>query len=180
MRQLAQNSPDKLVDLLSERLSFEQSGVKLYDAVIGKMRASGDPFMASLLGEMEAHRRQEQEHAVWLEQQIVSLGGDAENKSDSARVAETETQGIEQVIIGGRDGEFAHMFHALLTAELVDNAGWELLLELADEANDVEARAEFKKRLFEEEDHLMLVRRAVEALAASAVLGIQTPAGTAH
>ncbi len=39
------------------------------------------------------------------------------------------------------------MFHALFAAELVDNAGWDLLVQLADEADDDEARRAFKKRL---------------------------------
>ena len=61
--------------------------------------------------------------------------------------------------------------HALLTAELVDNAGWELLLELADDADDADARREFRKRLHEEEEHLIFMRRAVVAFARRNVLG---------
>jgi hypothetical protein len=63
------------------------------------------------------------------------------------------------------------MFHALLTTELADNAGWELLIELADDVDDDEMRREFKKRLHEEEEHLIFVRRAVMAFARTEVLG---------
>lgn len=68
------------------------------------------------------------------------------------------------------DAELPHLFHALLAAELVDNAGWDLLAQVADEAGDREARKEFKKRLHEEEDHLLFVRKAVEKLAFRDVL----------
>ena len=61
--------------------------------------------------------------------------------------------------------------HALLTAELVDNAGWQLLLELADEADDLEARQAFRRRLHEEEDHLIFTRRLVERLTRKELLG---------
>jgi hypothetical protein len=64
-----------------------------------------------------------------------------------------------------------HLLQALLAAELVDNAGWDLLAQLADEAGDREAKRAFKKRLHEEEDHLLFVRKAVEKLAFAEVLG---------
>lgn len=178
MQKLAEKNPNRLIDVLAERLTFERGSVKLYDSAIGKIKASNNPYVMRLLGEFGEHRSQEQEHAEWLEQEIVRLGGDSEQKTDLSRVAESEAQGIAEIVSDG-DANVSHVFRALLAAELVDNAGWELLLELADEADDTEARAQFKRRLHEEEDHLMLVRRVVEALAANEVLGIQTPAGSA-
>jgi hypothetical protein len=69
------------------------------------------------------------------------------------------------------DEELPHLFHALLTAELVDDSGWKLLLELADEAEDHEARRELQKRALEEEQHLIFIRSVVAALARREVLG---------
>ncbi len=69
------------------------------------------------------------------------------------------------------DAQLPHLFHALLAAELVDNAGWDLLAQLADEAGDHSAKREFKKRLHEEEDHLLFIRKAVEKLSFAEVLG---------
>lgn len=71
------------------------------------------------------------------------------------------------------DNEVSHLFHALLTAELADNAGWDLLASLADEAGDRDAERAFKKRLHEEEEHLIFARKAVERLARREVLGEQ-------
>ena len=78
-------------------------------------------------------------------------------------------QGIEHVI--ERDAQLPHDFHALLIAELADNAGWDLLVQLADEVGDRDAKKEFKKRLHEEEEHLLFVRHAVEQFAKDEVLG---------
>ncbi|MFL5410522.1 MAG: hypothetical protein ACJ79D_04030, partial [Myxococcales bacterium] len=69
---------------------------------------------------------------------------------------------IEHVVM--RDPNLLHDFHALLTAELADNAGWELLMELASEFGDRDAKGEFKKRLHEEEKHLLTVREAVREM----------------
>lgn len=69
------------------------------------------------------------------------------------------------------DAKLPHLFHALLAAELVDNAGWDLLTEVADEAGDNPAKREFKKRLHEEEDHLLLIRKAMEKFSFQEVLG---------
>ena len=44
MKKLAAKNPAKVIDLLSERLAFERVGVKLYDAVLERMRSSPDPF----------------------------------------------------------------------------------------------------------------------------------------
>jgi ferritin-like metal-binding protein YciE len=77
-----------------------------------------------------------------------------------SKLVERESQGIEKVV--QEDSELPHLFHALLAAELVDNAGWDLLVQLADEAGDRQAKKEFRKRLNEEAEHLVVVRRALE------------------
>lgn len=43
-------------------------------------------------------------------------------------------------------------------------------MQLADDADDGAAKRAFKKRLHEEEEHLIFVRRAVERFSAKAVL----------
>jgi bacterioferritin (cytochrome b1) len=170
MKRLAQNNKDKVIDYLTERLTFERVGVKLYDSIIAKMQKSGDAQIKKMLDPMREHRDQEKEHEEWLEQQIRSLGGDAHGKTTMAKLVERESAGIENVVLNG-DPEIPHLFHALYTAELADNAGWDLLVQLAEEADDLEAKRAFKKRLHEEEEHLIFMRRAVERFARREVLG---------
>jgi bacterioferritin (cytochrome b1) len=160
MEKLAKKNRTKVIDVLNERLAFERAGVKLYDQILSKIRTSEDEVVVGLLEDMEKHRNEEKEHEEWLEEQIRALGGDAHTETEKSRLVTRESQGIEQVIMN--DPEIPHLFHALLAAELVDNAGWDLLVDLADEAGDKDAKKAFKTRLHEEEDHLLLVRRAVE------------------
>jgi bacterioferritin (cytochrome b1) len=167
MRKLAGKNVARVIDLLNERLAFERSGVMLYDQILARMRA--DPRAATLLKRMQEHRDEEKEHEEWLEEQIRALGGDGIALSERSVLVRTESQGIEHVI--RRDPRLANDFHALLTAELADTAGWELLVELADDAGDRTAKKEFKKRLREEEQHLLFVRKAVEEFAKNEVLG---------
>jgi bacterioferritin (cytochrome b1) len=122
-----------------------------------------------MLPTMKDHRDQEKEHEEWLEAQIRGMGGDAHAKTEMSELITAESAGVEKVVTSDKD--LVHQMHALLTAELVDNAGWELLLELADDADDAEARREVRKRLHQEEEHLIFMRRAVSAFARRSVLG---------
>ena len=177
MDKLARKNKEKVIDVLAERLCFERSGVKLYDKILERMRASGDRAMSRMLDQMQEHRDQEKAHEEWLEECIRNLGGDDEELTDKAKLVTEESKGIEHVVM--TDPELPHLFHALLAAELVDNAGWDLLVELADEAGDRAAVKDFKKRLREEEEHLVFVRQAVARLSSHEVLGqpMQAPRG---
>ncbi|WP_434048744.1 MULTISPECIES: ferritin-like domain-containing protein [Sorangium] len=170
MQKLAQGNKEKAIDLLNERLTYERASVRLYDSMVEKIGRSADPGLMGLLGQLREYRDQEKEHEEWLEARIRELGGDAHGETEMSRLITIESQGIQQVVLDG-DQNPAHLFHALLTAELVDNSGWQLLLELADEADDDEARASFRKRLHEEEDHLLLTRQVVERLTRTELLG---------
>ncbi|WP_437751188.1 hypothetical protein [Sorangium sp. So ce1389] len=175
MQKLAQGNKDKAIDLLNERLTYERASVRLYDSIVEKVGRAADPGLLNLLGQLREYRDQEKEHEEWLEAQIRALGGDAHAETERSRLITIESQGIGQVVLDG-DQNPAHLFHALLTAELVDNAGWQLLLELADEVDDDEARESFRKRLHEEEDHLILTRQVVERLTRTELLGARDEA----
>ncbi|WP_437878981.1 hypothetical protein [Sorangium sp. So ce513] len=170
MKKLAQVNKDKAIDLLNERLTYERASVRLYDSILEKIGRSADPSLLNLLGQLREHRDQEKEHEEWLEAQIRGLGGDAHAETEMSRLILIESQGIREVVLNG-DQNPVHLFHALLTAELVDNSGWQLLLELADEADDDEAREAFRKRLHAEEDHLFFTRQVVERLTRKELLG---------
>lgn len=171
MKKFAERNLDKALDLLSERLSYEREAVVFYDKILQVMRGSQDAGIGSMIPRVQEHRDQEKEHEEWLEEQIRSLGGDAHGQTEHSLLAETESEGLKQVI----DNDFGlpHLFHALLQAELADNAGWQLLLELADYAGDDEAREEFRTRLHHENQHLDFMRQAVSTFARREVLGEQ-------
>jgi len=159
MDKLAKKNVTRVIDLLNERLAFERAGVTLYDTLLGRLRASADPEIAGLIDTVQKHREEEKEHEEWLEEQIRALGGDARAPSEHAVLVQAESEGVERVM--RRDESIPHDFHALLTAELADNAGWDLLVQIADEFGDSKAKKEFKKRLHEEADHLLFVRKTL-------------------
>jgi bacterioferritin (cytochrome b1) len=169
VKELANYDKPKVIDVLNERLAFERAGVKLYDRILDVMKTAADQNVLRMLPEMEKHRAEEKEHEEWLEDQIRFLGGDAHAETERSELVTRESKGIEEVVMS--DAKLPHLFHALLAAELVDNAGWDLLVQIADEANDGEMKREFKKRLHEEEDHLLMVRKAMEQLSFQDVLG---------
>jgi bacterioferritin (cytochrome b1) len=168
MNRLAKHNREKLIDMLCERLAFERASVRLYDTILGRLERAGGPG-DPVRTEMARYRGQEKEHAEWLERCIRDLGGDADAKTEMAQLVERESKGFEHVI--ETDELLPHAMHALLAAELVDNAGWELLIELADDADDRPAREAFRARLHEEEDHLAFVRTAMLSFARRDVLG---------
>ena len=173
MDKLAAKNAVKVVDLLNERLAFERAGVKLYDIVLARLRASSDPSMKPLLERAQHFRDEEKEHEEWLEEQIRALGGDAHTPTEHSVLVQRESQGVEQVVM--RDSSIAHDMHALLVAELADNAGWDLLVQLADEFGDSKAKKQFKKRLREEKEHLLFVRETVLELTRK---DVSVPAGS--
>jgi bacterioferritin (cytochrome b1) len=178
VKELANYDKPKVIDVLNERLAFERAGVKLYDRILDVMKAAADENVLRMLPEMQKHREEEKEHEEWLEDQIRFLGGDAHSDTERSVLVTRESKGIEEVVMS--DAQLPHLLHALLAAELVDNAGWDLLVQIADEADDGEMKREFKKRLHEEEDHLLLVRKAMEKLSFQDVLGeeVQLPKRT--
>ena len=170
MKKLAQKNPGKLVELLQERLTFERTSVKLYDRILAQMQAAEDPQIHKMLDIMQGYRDEEAEHQTWLEEQIRALGGDVNGESEMSRLAAVESRGIEQIILR-EDVALQHLFHALMAAELVDNAGWDLLAALAEEADDDDALDCFALRQAEEEDHLEYLRETMSRYAESQVLG---------
>ena len=100
--------------MLTERLTFERTGVRLYDRVLERIRATGDPDVAKLHAPMTVHRDQEKEHEEWLEAKIRELGGSAHAMTAKANLVKTESRGLEEVIFDER---------ATLTADAARAAG---------------------------------------------------------
>jgi bacterioferritin (cytochrome b1) len=164
----------QVLDVLAARLTFERTGVKLYDSVIQKIERSGESRYQALVDTLRKHRDEEKEHAEWLEWVIRALGGRPEEITNLARLETEESQGIQSVILDGHT-RVIEVLHALLTAELADNAGWDLLVELADDTGDQLARAEFGKRMLEEARHLAFLREAMLRAAEVEILGRDEP-----
>jgi rubrerythrin len=169
MEKMAAKNSARIIDLLAERLAFERSGVRLYDQILDRMREAPDENITGMLETMQKHRGEEKEHEEWLEECIRKLGGDPNAETEHSRLVKQESKGVEEVV--EKDTMLPHLFHALLVAELADNAGWDLLHSLAGELGDSAAKKEFGKRLREEAEHLLFVRKVVQKFALSETTG---------
>lgn len=171
MKKLAQYNRLQLRDLLGERLAIERCGVRLYDAALAKVRATPTGKSSpKVVAKLQEFRDDEKAHEEWLEEIIRDLGGDADEQTPRARLAQLEALGIERVLHAADGVEIVDILHALLMAELADTAGWDLLVQLAVEAGDKRARKQFQKRLSTEMRHLAWLRKRVLKLTAKDVM----------
>ncbi|WP_394836349.1 ferritin-like domain-containing protein [Pendulispora rubella] len=152
-----------LVDKLGERLAFERSGVRLYDALIAKLDASGKLEGGPSRDELVDIRDDEQRHFKMVQKAIETLGGDPTVVTPSADLAAVKAMGLPQVLTDPRT-TLAQGLEAILVAELVDNDGWTLLITLTEKLGYKVAAKQFREALQSEEEHLAKVRGWVERL----------------
>lgn len=149
-------SPEILVDKLGERLAFERNGVRLYDAVIAKAKALGTDG-AELVGMLQHIRDEEYEHMMMVAEAIETLGADPTAMTPCADVAGVKAMGIMQVVTDPRSN-LPQALGALLTAELEDNAAWEMLIDLAEAGGHPQIAKGFGKAKLQEDDHLVKIK----------------------
>ena len=151
------DSPHILLDKLGERLAFERTGTRLYDALITKCDAVLDGEISMTIEKLTEIRAEEARHFLLLADAIESLGGDPTAQTPSADLAGVESMGLVQVLNDPRT-TVAQSLHAIVTAELSDKAGWETLVALADEQALDDMVKDFTLALNEEREHLALVQ----------------------
>lgn len=149
--------PELLVDKLGERLAFERTGVRLYDAVIAKLEVS-DSAGKKMIPELKHIRDEEAEHMFLIKDAIETLGADPTAMTPCADIAGVMAQGPMQVVTDPRTNA-SQALNALLTLELTDNAAWESLIELTDKAGHPNIAKRFRKAVKQEEEHLQTIKR---------------------
>ncbi|RSZ55937.1 ferritin-like domain-containing protein [Massilia atriviolacea] len=151
------DSPQILLDKLGERLAFERTGTRLYDALITKCDIMLTEDMSMTIDDLEQIRADEARHFLMVADAIESLGGDPTSQTPSADLVGVESMGLVQVLNDPRT-TIAQSLHAIVTAELSDKAGWETLVALADEHGLAEMVDSFTQALNEEREHLALTQ----------------------
>ncbi|EJO91642.1 hypothetical protein A471_21983 [Ectopseudomonas mendocina DLHK] len=149
-------SPEMLIDKLGERLAFERTGVRLYEALLAKVSVI-EVVDEAQLTTLQRFRAEEAEHFALVVAAMEKLGADPSAMTPCADVVGVTGMGVLQTISDPRTN-LAQSLNALLTAELTDNAGWELLIELADICGQPEIAESFYKALNQEQVHLETVR----------------------
>jgi rubrerythrin len=144
-----------LMDKLGERLAFERSGTRLYDALMAKCQA--EKKSAVPMDELQHIRDEEAEHFALVGAAIQSLGGDPTAQTPGADVTGVEGMGLMQVLTDPKT-TVAQALHAILVAEMTDNAAWEELVELTTQAGNDDLVERFIKAHEEELEHLQKVQ----------------------
>lgn len=152
-------SPEILIDKLGERLAFERSGVRLYDAMIAKAKAL-EGANSDLIQVLKHIRDEEFEHMNLVREAIETLGADPTAMTPCADVAGVKSMGVMEVLTDPRTN-VAQGMGALLTIELEDNAAWELLIELAEAGGHPNIAKSFHKAKEQEDDHLVKIKTLV-------------------
>jgi bacterioferritin (cytochrome b1) len=156
------NKPAVLIDKLGERLAFERTGTRLYEALIAKCVQQGREPDEALLGTLRRIQLQEQEHFELLARSLESLGADPTAQTPCADVAAVMSLGILQVVTDPRTTP-SQCLNAMLVAELADNASWDLLIKLVRQAGQDEMAAKFEQARLQEQEHLQTIERLLEA-----------------
>lgn len=160
MQMLAGRNAEVLVDKLGERLAFERTGTRLYDYFINKCEAakSGAPISIDTL---KRFRHEEAQHFMLIADALESLGADPTSQTPGADVSAVASGGVLQVLSDPRTS-VDQCLEAMLNAELVDNAGWDMLVKLTDDMGLDDMSKDFQAALNEEDEHLMEIRQWYE------------------
>ncbi len=163
MKMMTGNRPQAFIDKLAERLAYERGGTRLYDAAMAKFMVLGDESTDLSMAELEKIRDEEAQHAALLVECIEKLGADPTAQTPSADLVGVESMGLMQAITDPRTN-LAQTLHALLLAELGDEAGWETLIAFAEQMGLEDMVTRFREAETHEQEHVFKVRGWYEAL----------------
>jgi rubrerythrin len=148
------------LDKLGERLAFERTGVRLYDAVLAKIPASSTREGTLDVTDLRRFRDEELAHLHLVKDAIEQLGGDPTAMTPSADVKGVEAMGLVNAVTDPRT-TLTQCLDTILTAELSDNDGWKLLIAMAEALGQDDLARRFTDALSEEDVHLQSIRRWV-------------------
>jgi bacterioferritin (cytochrome b1) len=146
-----------LLDKLGERLAFERSGARLYEAVLSKAHGEGTWQGGPTMAELQQIHDDELRHVDLLRTIVVDLGGDPTVQTPSADVIGVATMGIVQVVTDPRT-TLAQSLTAMLAAELVDNDGYTVLIQLAEVLGQDDMAMKLRGARADEDRHLERMR----------------------
>lgn len=156
------NQPTVFLDAIGERIAFERTGVRLYEALLRRYDASHPHAGGPRRGDLERIRDEELAHFQLLCGAMTKLGGDPTAITPSADVAAVASTGIAAVLNDPRC-TLTEGLKAILIAELADNDAWGMLIRLAVDLGQDELAEGFRGALIQEEEHLASVRSWIQA-----------------
>jgi rubrerythrin len=166
LEKLQRHKPTVFIDKLGERLAFERTGTRLYDALLAKLAAASVHQGGPTREELERIRDEENRHVILVREAIEQLGADPTAMTPCADLVGVAGLGWVQALTDPRT-TLTQGLDIILMAELADNDSWSLLIELAEGLGFSDLASQFREALVREEEHLVNVR----AWLSTAVLG---------
>lgn len=180
---LTKDNIEVFIDKLGERLAFERTGVRLYDAFIRKCQAGqreqGERRERGEKNEMEKSaeelsltipterfiqfRNEELDHFKLIQSCMEEMGADPSSQTPYADTNAVMSSGLLQVLTDPRTS-LSQCTQAILMAELSDNNGWEMLIKMADMIGKEKLVENFRLAYHQESVHLAEVKNFVEKL----------------
>ena len=157
MQKLTGKKPEVLIDKLAERLAFERTGTRLYDALLGKCHVRSDEAGGLPLQSLRTFRDEEARHFTLVSDVMHGLGADPTALTPGADVTGVAAMGLLQVITDPRTS-IAQSMHAIQIAELADHDGWRMLISLTEELGMDDIAGRFRQAWAEEDRHLETIR----------------------
>lgn len=157
------NGDHTFMDKLGERIAFERTGTRLYEALISKYQGTTDQSKLPDFKIIQQFYAEELKHFRMACEVMTKIGGDPTAMTPSADICGVAAFGWVQVMTDPRT-TFKQCLEIILQAELVDNACWEVLIALAEDVGLKNYADEFRTALEEEAIHLMTVKQWVREL----------------
>lgn len=154
------------MDKLGDRIAFERTGTRLYEALLVKYEGTEDKENLPPLELLQQFHREELEHFLMLTEVMKKIGGDPTAVTPCANIDAVASQGWIQVMTDPRT-TFEQCLHIIHLAELADNDSWELLIEVTEANGMTDIANEFRNALAQEENHLLNVRNWMRSFAGS-------------
>lgn len=150
------------LDLLGERLAFERTGCRLYEALLVKRLAADPHPTGPTPADLQHIRDQELEHFRILWRALETMGADPTAVTPGADVVATASSGI-LAALSDPHTTLNQGLKVILMAELADADSWVLLADMAIELGQSELAADFQRAADQEEEHVVKVRAWAES-----------------
>lgn len=145
------------IDKLAERLAYERTGCRLYDALLVKFEAANIHAGGPTRVEIEKIRDDERRHYAIVRNAIDKCGADPTAMTPAADVIAMAGLGWIQVLSDPRT-TFSQCLTVMLSAEAGDCEGWTVLVTLAEELGFQDLAEQFNEALVLEEAHAATIR----------------------
>jgi hypothetical protein len=160
LEMLQGHKPTVFIDKLGERLAYERTGTRLWEAVLAKYEVANVHEGGPTRAEIEQIRNDEHSHVHVVRDAIRKLGADPTAMTPCADVTGVASLGWVTAITDPRT-TLTQCLGIMLIIEDGDTEGWALLVQLADELGFDDLAEQFRRANAIEAEHALKVRNWV-------------------